>query len=261
MTSEDRARRHLPALQRNLRSLVALTPRVFPVNIRRNSHLRFMLVSFAVKQNEHARSVLRLGSSLDTMLVARSMLEGLCQLLWALKQPRRRPLLWRSFAFVLDWRLLQAQRRAGQSADPSVERHARAGLRRYGLWFLTKEARQKRTAGQPLPADPYVRNWYGEREAEIFRDVGAHALLEHAYGPFSEWHHWRPGAIGRLVSFNEPTGRFAMTTSSPSSVATAAACAFQCLWQTMRRLNSRCRLGIGRDLQNLRSRQLRISKT
>lgn len=260
MTPDDRARRDLPALQENLRALVDLAPRVFPVNIGRASHLRFMLVSFAIKQNEHARSVLRLGTSLDTMLIARSMLEGFSQLLWAMKQPRRRPLLWRSFAFVLDWRLLQRHRAEGRAIDPDVERHTRAGLRRYGRWFLTKEARQARAARLPLLGDPYAKSWYGEREAEIFRDVGGQVLWDNAYGPFSEWHHWRPGAIGRLVSFDEAARQFTMTTSSPSHVAMATACAFQCFWQTMQLMNRRCRLGIGRELQELRYRQLRIRK-
>ncbi|HWR21755.1 MAG TPA: DUF5677 domain-containing protein [Verrucomicrobiae bacterium] len=219
-----------------------------------------MLVSFAIKQTEHARSVLKLGTSPDTMLIARSMLEGLSQLLWAMKQPTRRPLLWRAFAFVLDWRLLQRHRAEGRTIDSDVERHTHAGLRRHGRWFLTKEARQARANGRLLPLDPYVKNWYGEREVEIFRDVGGQVLLEHAYGPFSEWHHWRIGAIGRLVSFDAGAREFTMTTFRPSSVALAVACAFQCLWQTMWLMNARCHLRIGRQLRHLHHQQVSIPR-
>ena len=69
------------------------------VNIGRGSHLRFMLASFAIKQSEHAKSRLKLGSSPDTMLIARTMIEGLSQMLWAAKRPRQRPLLWLTFVF------------------------------------------------------------------------------------------------------------------------------------------------------------------
>ena len=44
--------------------------------------------------------------------------------------------------------------------------------------------------------------------------------------PFSEWHHWRIGAIGQLVSFDETAGRFTMLTSGLSGAAMATACAF-----------------------------------
>lgn len=262
MGSRELAIRHLPMLRANLKSLDEVSLRIFrsPINIGRNNHLRFMLVSYAIKQIEHSRSLLRLAPSVDTTLIARSMLEGLMQLLWAMKQPRRQPLMWRAFAFVLDGRLIQSQRAQGLNIDPKVEHHVRLGLRCYGKWFLTKEARRSASAGKPLPADPYTKNWYGERETDIFQNVGGQVLLESAYSPFSEWHHWRPGAFGRLMSFDEQTSTFAMSAVDPNQVAMALTTGFQCLWQTMRLLNSRCRLGIGRDLVELRRRQLSLGK-
>jgi hypothetical protein len=139
-----------------------------------------------------------------------------------------------------------------------IERHTRRGIKRYGKWFLTKEASRALATGKPLPKDPYAKNWYGERETDIFRDVGGTTLLEGAYAPFSEWHHWRPGAFGRLLSFDESTATFSMTTSDPNQLAMALATGFQCLWQTIQLFNARCRLGIGHDLQRLRRRQLTL---
>src|ERR1017187_6522332 len=249
MDPEDRARRDLKDLQNNLHALTAMAERPFVVNIGRGSHLRFMLASFAIKQSEHAKSRLKLGSSPDTMLIARTMIEGLSQMLWAAKRPRQRPLLWLTFVFVHDWRMIQEHRGKGDSIDPQVERAVRIGLLRFGHRSLTRQARDARAAGRALPTDPYMRNWYDERESEILRDVGGQDLLRHAYGPFSEWHHWRVGGIGRLVSFDDAARRFTMSASRPSDVATATACGFQCLWQTMQLLNARCRLGMGRELQ------------
>jgi len=219
-----------------------------------------MLASFAVKQIEHSRSLLKLESSIDTVLIARSMLEGLAQMLWAAKLPKRRPLMWRAFAFILDWRLLQKHTSLGLTIDPGIERNIRQSINRYGRWFLTKEAKRELAAGKPLPKDPYTKNWYGERETEIFRDVDGATLLEGAYAPFSEWHHWRPGAFGRLMSFDKSTDTFSMATSDPNQLAMALAVGFQCLWQTMQLFNARCRLGIGHDLQQLRRRQLTLKR-
>jgi len=262
MVSTEHVRRDLPVLRTNLIALGKLSTEAFAsqIRMRARSHVRFMLVSFAVKQIEHGHSLLRLESSVDTVLIARSMLEGLVQLLWAMKQPRRRPLMWRVFAFVVDWRLLQKQRSQGLVIDPVVERRIREGIRRYGKWFLTKEARQALAVGKPLPRDPYAKNWYSEREADIFRDVGGTTLLEKAYGPFSEWHHWRIGAFGRLLSFDESISTFTIATSDPNQVAMAVATGFQCLWQTMRLFNARCRLSMGRDLQRLRKQQIALGK-
>ena len=201
MASRELALRHLPSLRQNLTALTDLSAQAFTLLVRigTSSHFRFMVASFAVKQIEHSRSLLKLESSTDTVLIARSMLEGLAQLLWATKHPRRHPLMWRAFALVLDWHPLQEQRSQGLAIDPEIERHTRRGLKRYGKWFLTKEARWALAAGKPLPKDSYIKNWYGERETDIFRDVGGTPLLEGAYAPFSERHHWRSGAFVRIL--------------------------------------------------------------
>jgi len=262
MTPREQAVRDLPILRKNLIDLGKLSTKAFDsqIKIPTRSHLRFVLVSFAVKQIEHSHSLLKLESSVDTVLIARSMLEGLAQLLWVMKRSRRRPLMWRAFVYVLDWRLLQKQRLEGLHIDPVVARHNRRGIRQYGKWFLTKKARVALASGKPLPPDPYTKNWYGETEADIFRDVGGAALLEAAYAPFSEWHHWRPGAFGRLLSFDKGTSTFTMTTSEPSQLAEALAVGFQCLWETMQLFNKRHRLGIGRELQQLKRRQIALAK-
>lgn len=260
MAMAQNARKQLPALRRQLSDLIILSENAFPANVGQRSHTRFMLATFAAKQIAHNKSMLKLGYNIDTLLVARSMLEGMSQLLWAFQQPKRRPLMWRAFVYIVDWRLLQEHKSAGKAVDPAVARSIRQGLRRYGTRFFTKKARAARAQGRPLPADPYARNWYSEREADIFRAVGGQVLYEKVYGPFSEWHHWRPVAFGRLLSFDAGNSSFTMTTSDPSQVAIALAIGFQCLWQTMRLFNSRCRLGLGAELQRLRRQQLALGK-
>lgn len=262
MASRKIARQHLPLLRRNLTDLTKLSEKAstFPVNIGTRSHLKFMLATFAAKQLEHSRSLLKLESSIDTVLIARSMLEGLAQLLWAAKQPRLRPLMWRTFPFVLDWRLLQRQRSQGLTIDSAIERRIHRGIKLYGKRFLAKKAKHAHEAGNSPPKDPYTKNWYTERETEIFREIGGMTLFEGSYALFSEWHHWRPGAFGRVLSFDENNSTFRITTSDPIQLAMALATGFQCLWQTMKIFNSRCRLRIGHDLNRLRKSQLTLGR-
>ena len=262
MNTNEKAIRDLPALRQNLIDLGKSSSKVFNSQIRLppRSDLKFMMLSYAVKQIEHSNSLLQLDQSVDTVLIARSMLEGLVQLLWATKYPRRRPLMWRAFSLVLDWRVFQERRSKGESFDINAETLTIRRLRRYRNWFLTAKAKKALANGNSLPSDPYVRNWYGERESEIFADVGAENLYRAVYGPFSEWHHWRTGGFGRVMTFDKSTFTFDVSTTDPAMVASALAAGFQCLWQTMYLLNTRFRLGLGRDLRRVRAKQLASGK-
>jgi hypothetical protein len=108
-------------LRQYVSDLVALAERGFasPIAFDTENHLAFMALAFAGKQVVHARSILTLEGSMDATLVARSMFEGLSQLLWAAQSPDDRPLRWRTFAFVRDWRQMRKKRaqRVGVSED------------------------------------------------------------------------------------------------------------------------------------------------
>ena len=112
MATVRSARKQLPALRRQLSELTILSENAFPANVGQRSHARFMLATFAAKQIAHSKSMLKLGYDVDTLLLARSMLEGMSQLLWAFQQPKRRPLMWRAFVYIVDWRLLQEHKSA-----------------------------------------------------------------------------------------------------------------------------------------------------
>lgn len=234
-TGEERALRNIPQLKQALVDLVALSAKAFsPLpSFDHEDHLAFMTLSFAVKQNEHARSVLLLDQSVDAILITRSMFEGMSQLLWAVQEPDVRPLRWRSFGFVLDWRRIRKRLVAGEAVPEDQRTAIDEGLREHGKDFLSEKALKAQANGRPLPDDPYTKNWYGETEKEIFSAVGADRIYDEVYGLFSEWHHWRLGAFGHLLKLDEEQETFVFSTRHPSFTAMALAGAFQCLWQTM----------------------------
>jgi hypothetical protein len=192
-----------------------------------------MALNFAAKQSEHGRSVLILNDQMDAVLIARSMFEGLSQLLWASQAPDERPVRWRSFAFIRDWRTMREQEAAGIAIDPHRRAYIEDGVSQYGNAFLTPKAKQAIGQGDPLPRDPYMKNWYREREKDVFAAAGGQLAYDALYGPFSEWHHWRIGGFGALIKFDEQAGRFRMTPHSGQFTASALSSAFQCLWQTL----------------------------
>ncbi len=115
-------------------------------------HLAFMALCFLSKQIDHTKSILVLIPSRDTILIARSMIEGLCQLLWAVKDPDVRPRQWRAFAWDHDWRLVQAKIKGGESIDPEVLKGIQDGLRRFGNQFLKERERVAFRPGNAVAA-------------------------------------------------------------------------------------------------------------
>jgi hypothetical protein len=252
-SGEQEALKDIPHLKRHLEDLVALSARAFSPHptFDPDNHLNFMALTFAVKQSEHARSVLALDQSVDAILITRSMFEGLSQLLWAAQVPQERPLRWRSFALVLDWRRIRKQLAAGEVVPEDRQAAIVEGLKDHGKYFLTPKALEAQTRGLPPPDDPYTKNWYGEREKEVFSAVGADRIYDQIYGLFSEWHHWRPAAFGYLLQFEQERTTFVISTRNPSFTAMALAGAFQCLWQTLSFLENSLLGRIRSDLDGL----------
>jgi hypothetical protein len=214
-------------------------------------HLGFMALCFVSKQIDHARSVSALIPSRDAILIARTMIEGLAQLLWAAKDPNGLPLKWRQFVWVHDWRLMRQMIARGEIVDEERRFSIEAGLRQFGEQFLTPKGREARNKGTGMPADPYHSSWRcGQQIRQICESVGGEVLYKRLYEPFSDWHHWGAGGLGQAI-VRQGNQVFYSSLSDRDS-ASAIATAFQCLVQTAEILNGRLALGFGPKLAELR---------
>jgi len=221
------------------------------VRFREEDHLAFMALCFLSKQIDHAKSILALISSRDTILIARSMIEGLCQLLWAASDPGVLPPRWRAFVFAHDWRLMQARIAAGESIDPEALAAIQVGLQRSGDQFLRDRASVGVVPGTPLSADPYHKDWRtGHQIRQICESVGAEDLYRRLYEPFSDWHHWGVGGLGTAIIRRED--RIFYSSLSPTDTAAALAVGVQCLLQTLEVLDGHLGLGLGAKAADLR---------
>lgn len=211
-----------------------------------------MALCFLSKQIGHLRSIVILIPSRDATLIARSMIEGLCQLLWAAREPATHPLQWRAFAWVHDWRVMQAEIAQGRPVDPKRRTDIEDALQKYGDQFLTKKARETRKQGTPLPSDPYHDNWRcGCQLWQICESVGGAELYRILYEPFSDWHHWGVGGLGKAIARQE--NRIAYSSSSPTNAAAALRCGFQCLLQTVKLTDRHLSLGSAAKITELRN--------
>ena len=140
---------------------------------------------------------------------------------------------------------MKAQDAAGDIVPADRRKQIQEGLRQFGDLFLSRRARQAQSTGRPLPDDPYVKNWYQATEKEIFSAVGGEVAYQQLYGPASEWHHWRVGGLGPMLTFDKQTQTFTWTINNRREItAGALAAAFMCLWQTLSTLEDVAQRGI-----------------
>lgn len=254
--AEYNAAGDVPGLLKFTGELLALVQGIWrhPIRYSEEDHLAFMALCFVAKQVEHLTSIRTLvesGQARDATLIARSMMEGMCLLLWAAAQPSVRPLLWRSFAYVEDFRLMQEEQTAGKSIDPAEQALISQGLNLHGEQFLSKKARKAREEGKALPRDPYRPTWTEKNVSQIFDEVKGQLLYSQVYKPVSKWTHWGVGSIGGIIRRDAQGVRYSFQ-SSPADAATALAVAFQALLQSFELLNQHLQLIKASDVEDLR---------
>jgi hypothetical protein len=245
-----KAAKRVPGLCQRLKGLIAFAKETID-NIRysEQDHLAFMALCFLGKQIDHANSILAIIPGRDAILIARSMIEGLCQLLWAAKDPNVLPLQWRAFAYVHDWRIMQSRVEAGEPVDPETRAGIESALRQFGSQFLKAGAKAS-PAGQ-LRTDLYHKDWRaGHQIRQICESVGAEDLHRRLYEPFSDWHHW--GAAGLGAAIDRKGERIVYSSLRPADAATALAVGLQCLLQTVQLVDRHLDLGLTARLAELR---------
>jgi len=213
-----------------------------------------MALCFVSRQIDHAEAILHLTRHPDIALVARSMIEGMCQLLWAAGNPEERARRWRAFSWVHDWRVMRSREALGEPTDESVRQKIEVALTEYGTQFLHTRRKQR-----DPPGDPYIVNWTGMSVWALFHEVRGDVLYEQIYRLFSDWHHWGPGGIGSRIARTESTVAYGPL--AENELGTVLVAAFQSLFQSLQVLNSHLELGLEKQLALLESRFLQWRET
>ncbi|MBU2622572.1 MAG: hypothetical protein KKD92_09680 [Proteobacteria bacterium] len=257
----QRAEQDLPALRQWVERLLVLTNRITDnVQYKEDDHIALMALCFLSKQIDHTKSILTLMPSRDVILIARSMIEGLCQLLWAAKDANSLPLQWRTFTWVHDWRVMQAKIALGGFVEPESRAAIQDALKQYGGQFLTNKAIEARNKGASLPADPYHKNWRtGCPIRQIFEAVGGDDLYCKLYEPFSDWQHWGSGGLGEAISWQG--NQIVYSSLSPIDTASALAVAIQCLLETVKLVDTHLGLGLTPEISKLHDEYIAWGKS
>lgn len=265
LRTDDKARRHLPALKESAHRLLDLTREVLRSRFRfaKSDDLAFMVLSFAPRQAEYLRSICTLVDAGDhnaAGLVARTMVEGMCLLVYAAQRADTVPTRWRAYAAVENLELLKRRERDGELIDPVLRSHIEAQLRDHGSQFHNRKAKNCERAGEPLPANPFQQNWYGGIPIrDVFKSVRAEKLYDWIYWHTSQLIHWTIAGLAKDIGSDGD--EFSYTTESPVMSATALAAGFQSLHESLSVLEIHLNLGFRDRLEELRQDHLAIQRS
>jgi len=238
MDYEKRAEEDIPKLIRYCEELVKLADKVSREGneYEETDHFALMAFCFLERQKYHMTSVLKLiesGTYQDAGIIARTMLEGMCILKWAEKDKNFRPLKWRAFAFIEDFRLIKTREREGTPTDAESKAATQQGVGEYGPLFYTAKSEKQIKKGNPKIEDPYSKYWLGEQVtiSRIFAEVAPRNYYE-AYDNSSKWVHWTVRSLAYAINISETETYFDLT--SFSTAADALNVAFAALWDTLK---------------------------
>lgn len=251
---EATGRTRLPGLVSWLERIrTVIEPELEAVRYGTTDDFAFMALCFLHKQIDHTVSLARLGPLKDTVIIARSMFEGLAQLLWAAQEISTRPARWRAFAVVESWRGLPRLRAGGFEPTPEMMKQLNEALQEIEPLVLTAKAKEAKHRGLPLPADPYHRNWRaGTTLTDICDEVEAADLRDNFYSRYSSWAHWSADAFEDRLSGTERGVQYGPPESF-AFAASAAALAIQCLLQAAHLAFSHLRLPCQTTVERLRN--------
>lgn len=221
--------------------------------VEENDHLGFMALCFSYKQLAHAKSVLLLQDGdqhIDAVTVSRVMLEGLILIAWSSLAPMERPLRWRAFSLVNDWKVLYDDERRGKPVSVAKKAELEERLKGYSA-FLSNGARKP---GFDKQSDPYQSTWRLNADGskvelrKMVDDLGD-PNLKLLYDELSQASHWTPRGVA--VNIERTEGGAVIDFRSDSLAAMSYAVTFESLVQTLIILMKHLRIGEPVKLESL----------
>lgn len=204
------------------------------VVLHEGDHLGFMAMCFLYKQTVHARSIEMLLDSrqdVDAATISRSMLEGLILVAWAALEPEERPLRWRAFSLVSDWKLVKRGGTPpfGTPEDKKADLEQRLEAHPE---FLTSGARR---VGTQKLFDPYQNTWHvngdGSRlELRTMAEEIGDPDMKLLYDELSQVGHWTPRGV--VINIDHSAARSTLAFMDERLAAQACGTAFSALVQT-----------------------------
>jgi hypothetical protein len=235
--------REVPFLHDQVKKVLVLADQKSrSVSIREDDDFGFMAIQFLYKQIQHAESLLSLVPRRDAGLIARTMIDGLYQLLWTYQAPAERARLWRSYSIIHDWRLIQGRLKEGIAVDEAEIKKNDTGIKAFGDLHRLKKPKLH-------SSDPYYKNWHGGVTLADMADAVGRELYDGPYAELSDWEHWGVSGIGEAISRKDDHAF--VDTNSERVAGLSLLAAFQCLLQTLEVADAHLSLNLTDTLRGL----------
>jgi len=163
-------------------------------SFQQNDNVGRLITYFMLKQRHHAMSVIKLDPSMDMALIARTMIEGVMTLSWALEKPEERCGNWFKYSYVDDYKLLQKKKKSGIKVSLEDEERVIQNYNNYASEFLKKNSKRHH--------DNFRK---GANLGNILKDNTDLEYFYQHYKYFSDWAHWGSQSLDQVVNegFNE----------------------------------------------------------
>lgn len=223
-------------------------------------HLMFMTSTFLCKQLGHVKSVLTLTDSeqyKDALSIARVMAEGYAILLWAYAEPTERPLNWRAYVLVD-----QFKRSFSQPNYSEHQEYLETMLDRYCRKYLKDEYKTK--PQRDIVPDNYLGTWRRDDDnaknkfititiEKVFEDVGLKDIHDSLYDPASGWLHWDSFSMAETIE-RKADGSITCGLDPQYQGAIAIASGIRALFGSASLLDEHLKLGFSGRLMDLYTR-------
>lgn len=215
-----------------------------------DDHRGFMIWNYCTKMTYHARSVICLisnGLGRDAGIVARTMMEGVGYLNWAMKDDMRSE-LWRAFFWVEAYRFWQHQTAQGRHPADKHRVNLKTMLERYGKSFLKNRRAVMPEIFSTGSECAFRWDWLPPDQREEWkRETSALGLDAYFYSAFSRWIHWNCEAIAATIDESEKGWVVSHDDPTHSNAALLIGCGS--LFPVLRLLNDHFKLGLEEELQ------------
>jgi len=254
--AEQQARDQLPEWHEFVGRLIDLSRPIGNVPVDLQDAFARMAVIYMYKQTSHLEAMKALGSSRDCQLVARSMLEGVAQLVWAEEKPKRRATQWWEFAVIHDWRVMRLDKARGRLVSEDEEQQVLDNLAELGGQFLKSQEYRvvlQSNEGIPPGCDPFHGNWTKQGPSGLFAHLIIQGMMPQLtrdeYAMFSDWHHWSPGGAAQALHVEDYQQSY--IANSATAAALCLSLGFGCLLQVSLIADRATGAGKNQDLLSL----------
>lgn len=164
-----------------------------------DNDFKLMCLVFLSKQLDHLKTVMMLEKSSDTILIARSMIEGKCLLRYARNNSDFIPSQWKEYYLISRYKMINSRKDYIEDSSNLLKELEIRIKESCDKFIINNKSNKSLKIGDNL----YYLNWFKEKSiTSIIKEFGdSYDIIK--YSEFSIWHHWDPLFQEKVLTVND----------------------------------------------------------